>query len=51
VHQRFLVIGSHVVQYSLPIFEKLAQDPRREILVAYCRMQGTGARIDRGVRC
>jgi len=35
-----------VVQYSSPIFQKLAQDPRLEILVAYCSMQGAEARVD-----
>jgi glycosyltransferase involved in cell wall biosynthesis len=44
--RRLLVIGSHVVQYSSPIFEKLAQDPRLEILVAYCSMRGAEAHID-----
>jgi glycosyltransferase involved in cell wall biosynthesis len=44
--RRLLLVGSHVVQYSSPIFKKLAQDPRLEILVAYCSMQGAEARID-----
>jgi glycosyltransferase involved in cell wall biosynthesis len=43
---RLLLVGSHVVQYSSPIFQKLAQDPRLEILVAYCSMQGAEARVD-----
>jgi len=30
----------------LTIFQKLAQDPRLEILVAYCSMQGAEARVD-----
>jgi glycosyltransferase involved in cell wall biosynthesis len=46
VRRRLLVIGSHVVQYSSPIFEKLAQDLRLDILVAYCSMQGAEAHID-----
>jgi glycosyltransferase involved in cell wall biosynthesis len=45
---RLLVVGSHVVQYSSPIFQKLAQDPRIEILVAYCSMQGAHPGVDPG---
>jgi glycosyltransferase involved in cell wall biosynthesis len=44
--RRLLLVGSHVVQYSSPIFQKLAQDPRLEILVAYCSMQGAEACVD-----
>lgn len=40
------MVGSHVVQYSSPIFRQLAQDPRLDILVAYCSMQGAEARVD-----
>src|SRR5712692_5392354 len=46
--RRLLVVASHVVQYSSPIFRKLAQDPRLEILVAYCSMQGAQAGVDPG---
>src|SRR5712691_11460562 len=46
--RRLLVVASHVVQYSSPIFQKLAQDPRLEILVAYCSMQGAQAGVDPG---
>jgi glycosyltransferase involved in cell wall biosynthesis len=45
---RLLVVASHVVQYSSPIFKKLAQDRRLEILVAYCSMQGAQAGVDPG---
>ena len=38
--RRLLIVASHVVQYPSPIFQKLAQDLRLEILVAYCSMQG-----------
>ena len=44
--RRLLLVGSHVVQYSSPIFQKLAQDQRLEILVAYCSMQGAEACVD-----
>ena len=46
--RRLLVVASHVVQYSSPIFRKLAQDPRLEILVAYCSLQGAQAGVDPG---
>jgi len=46
--RHLLVVASHVVQYSSPIFQKLAQDPRLEILVAYCSMQGAEASVDPG---
>src|SRR5712671_4543294 len=46
--RRLLVVASHVIQYSSPIFQKLAQDPRLEILVAYCSMQGAEAGVDPG---
>jgi glycosyltransferase involved in cell wall biosynthesis len=45
---RLLVVGSHVVQYSSPIFQRLARDPRLEIMVAYCSMQGAQAGVDPG---
>lgn len=45
---RLLIVTSHVVQYSSPIFQKLAQDPRLEILVAYCSMQGAESGVDPG---
>src|SRR6266404_462183 len=37
---RVLVIASHVVQYASPLFQLLSADPRMEILVAYCTLQG-----------
>src|SRR6266403_2580461 len=46
--RRLLVVASHVVQYSSPIFQKLAQDPRLEIVVAYCSMQGAQTGVDPG---
>jgi len=46
--RRLLVVVSHVVQYSSPIFQKLAQDPRLEILIAYCSMQGAQSGVDPG---
>src|SRR5467141_3094590 len=46
--RRLLVVASHVVPYFSPIFQKLAQDPRLEIVVAYCSMQGAQTGVDPG---
>jgi glycosyltransferase involved in cell wall biosynthesis len=43
---RVLFVVSHPVQYSSPMFRLYANDPRLEILVAYCSLQGAEARID-----
>src|ERR1019366_3085506 len=48
MRRRLLIVGSHVVQYSSPIFQRMAQDPRLEIMVAYCSMQGAQAGVDPG---
>lgn len=45
---RVLLISTHPVQYAVPIFRLLAKDPRIEIQVAYCSMQGAEAEIDPG---
>ena len=45
---RLLVVSSHVVQYASPIFRKMANDPRFDILVAYCSMQGVDSGVDPG---
>jgi len=37
---RVLVLASHVVPYSSPIFRLLAKDSRVETLVVYCSLQG-----------
>jgi glycosyltransferase involved in cell wall biosynthesis len=46
--RRLLLVCSHVVQYASPIFRKMATDPRFDILVAYCSMQGAESGIDPG---
>ena len=46
--RRLLVVCSHVVQYSSPVFQKLAQDERLEFLIAYCSMQGAQPGVDPG---
>lgn len=43
---RVLLVASHPVQYATPIFRLLAKDPRVEIQVAYCSMQGAEPEID-----
>lgn len=45
---RVLLVATHPVQYSSPIFRLLAEDPRLEIEVAYCSMQGAESRLDPG---
>jgi glycosyltransferase involved in cell wall biosynthesis len=45
---RILLVGAHPVQYASPIFRLLAQDPRVEIQVAYCDLQGADAGVDPG---
>src|SRR5271168_601617 len=44
---RVLLIGTHPVQYSSPMFRLYANDPRLEIQVAYCSLQGAEAEFDR----
>ncbi len=44
---RVLLIGTHPVQYSSPMFRLYASDPRLEIQVAYCSLQGAEAKFDR----
>jgi glycosyltransferase involved in cell wall biosynthesis len=43
---RVLVVGSHPVQYATPIFQVLAKDPRVDLHVAYCSMQGAEPDVD-----
>jgi glycosyltransferase involved in cell wall biosynthesis len=45
---RLLVVGSHVVQYSSPIFRQMVLDSRIDFLVAYCSMQGAEPGVDPG---
>jgi glycosyltransferase involved in cell wall biosynthesis len=48
VSRRLLLVCSHVVQYASPMFRKMAKDPRFDIVVAYCSMQGAESGIDPG---
>jgi len=44
--QRVLLLASHVIQYSSPIFRRMAQDPRLDLQIAYCTLQGATPSID-----
>ncbi len=37
---RVLFIGTHAVQYASPVFRQMARDPRLDMQVAYCSLQG-----------
>ena len=43
---RVLIVASHPVQYASPIFRRLANDPRVEIQVAFCTLQGAETTVD-----
>ncbi|HMD83426.1 MAG TPA: glycosyltransferase family 4 protein [Terriglobia bacterium] len=43
---RVLLVASHPVQYASPVFRRMAQDPRLDIQVAYCSLQGTKPAVD-----
>jgi len=43
---RILILASHVIQYSSPLFRRIAQDPRIDLKIAYCTMQGATPSID-----
>lgn len=44
---KMLFLASHPVQYASPIFARFAKDPRVEVTVAFCSMQGTDGSVDR----
>src|SRR6202022_1999595 len=48
IRRRLSVVCSHVVQYSSPVFRQLARDPRLDVLVVYCSMQGAEPGVDPG---
>lgn len=43
---RVLLVSSHPVQYSAPLFRRMAQHPQLDILVAYCSLQGAKPGVD-----
>ena len=48
MRRRLLMVASHVVQYSSPVFRELVSDARIDLLVAYCSMQGAEPGVDPG---
>jgi glycosyltransferase involved in cell wall biosynthesis len=48
MRKRLLIVASHVVQYSSPVFRELARDPRIDLMVSYCSMQGAESGLDPG---
>jgi glycosyltransferase involved in cell wall biosynthesis len=45
---RVLLVASHPVQYASPIFRRMVQHPKLDILVTYCSLQGAKAGRDPG---
>ena len=43
---RVLILTTHVIPYASPNYRALANDPRLEILVAYCSLQGAESGLD-----
>ena len=43
---RVLLLATHPVQYSAPVWRELAQHPRMEILVALCSLHGAERGLD-----
>jgi glycosyltransferase involved in cell wall biosynthesis len=41
-----MILASHVIQYSSPLFRRMAQDPRLDLQIAYCTLQGATPSID-----
>jgi glycosyltransferase involved in cell wall biosynthesis len=44
--RKVLVLVTHVVQYASPTFRMLASDPRLDVTVVYCSMQGAESGMD-----
>lgn len=44
--RRVLLVATHVVQYASPLYRLLASDPRVELQVAYCSLQGAEPGVD-----
>jgi glycosyltransferase involved in cell wall biosynthesis len=45
---RILFVCSHPTQYSAPVFRAMARDPRLDLHVAYCSLQGVKPGLDPG---
>jgi glycosyltransferase involved in cell wall biosynthesis len=44
--RRIFYLMSHVIQYASPVFRKMSQDTRLDLLVIYCSLQGARPSID-----
>lgn len=44
---RLLLVATHAVQYASPVFREMAGNPRLEIEVAYCSLQGAEVGVDK----
>jgi len=44
--RRIVILATHVIQYSSPLFRRMAQDPRLAVEIAYCTLQGATPSID-----
>lgn len=45
-HYRVLLLCTHPVQYAAPVFRRMANHPKLDILVAYCSLQGAEPALD-----
>jgi glycosyltransferase involved in cell wall biosynthesis len=43
---RLLIVAAQPVQYAAPLFRRMAVDPRLELHVAYCSLQGAETGVD-----
>jgi glycosyltransferase involved in cell wall biosynthesis len=43
---KVLLVSSHPVQYTSPLYRLYAEDPRLEVTVAYCSLQGAEPGVD-----
>src|SRR5439155_19074988 len=46
VRRRVLLLATHVVQYASPLYRLLAADPRLDLHVVYCSLQGAESGVD-----
>lgn len=44
--RKLLVVSTHAIQYMGPLYRVMAKDPRLDVLVAYCSLQGAEAGMD-----
>lgn len=43
---KVLLLTTHVIQYASPVYRLFSRDPRIDLLVAYCSLQGAEAGLD-----